>query len=267
MNFNRLIVSMLALLIVGWSVFAVGNRLGWFAPAEIEGEVPEFAKQDSIDTPPAASLSDALGLDEADFVEVGGIKRPKRDFDQTVLDLDAQRTRYLASLPKTGRAPAVSLDANPTVAKLGEELRENPGLHPSKSPLVAAEPFDRAAYQKDPQAYLQLTRPGRVFQSLRPGADVVAIAPLTPIYQEIVQGESVAMSVTAEPGMPVTFHTQQLGEFENRLKTISVAANDQGVARATYQAVTGVRGLVRVMAASPVHSQRVDFTVKVVLPQ
>ena len=112
-----------------------------------------------------------------------------------------------------------------------------------------------------------MTRPARVFQSAQPSEDVDPISSNTEFYQEILQGESVVLEVKAEPKMPVTFHTQQLGEFDNRLKTITVEASEEGIARASYRAVSGVAGLINVMAASPVNSGQLKYIINVNLPE
>ena len=74
------------------------------------------------------------------------------------------------------------------------------------------------------------------------------------------------LKVNAEAGLPVTFYTPDGGEFDNRLKTVTVAANDEGVAETIYSAVTGTAGIVDILAASPAHSGQVRFAVKVELP-
>lgn len=262
----------LVVVLVGLIAFA-GVQRNWFDNQPIAG--PDVRLEQADDKlsaeeiepeAPVDSLADVLGVEEEDLIEVGGVKRPKRDMNSAVIDLDAKRSDYLASLPEVGRAPVVPKDFSPQVAEFVSEISENAGAHPAKSPFFAPKPFDLASYESDPKAYLALVRPGRAFASVKPGAEVEPLVSASPTFREIVQGESVTLKVKASPGMPVTFHTQQLGEFDNRLKTISIAAADDGIAKVTYKAVAGVRGLVRVMAASPVHSGNLKFVVKVSLP-
>ena len=66
--------------------------------------------------------------------------------------------------------------------------------------------------------------------------------------------------------MPVTFYTPHVGHFDNLLTTYSVAADDEGIATATYMAGPGSLGIVDILAASPVHSGQLQFRVKVELP-
>ena len=82
----------------------------------------------------------------------------------------------------------------------------------------------------------------------------------------MIQGEKVILNAKVEPGAPVTFYTPQVGEFENRLTTQSVAANEEGVAAVTYTATEGTLGIVNIMAASPANSGRLNFRVNVSLP-
>ncbi len=122
------------------------------------------------------------------------------------------------------------------------------------------------SYLADPDAYLKQVRPGRVFQSAQPGRGVKRIAAKSRALHRVLQGETTLLEVMVEPGMPVTFYTQQVGEFDNRLSTISVKADGEGVARAHFKA-TNAAGMVNIIAASPVHSEQVEFVVRVLVPE
>ena len=129
-----------------------------------------------------------------------------------------------------GTTQPVRPDANPQAASVGEALKNR--NHPERlSPIITPAPFDLAAYQRNPQAYLNVIEPGRVFQVAQPGPEVPRIAPLSPLAVAIPQGSSTPLQVRVPPGMPVTFTSFDLGRFaENQLTSITVAANDQGVA-------------------------------------
>ena len=180
-------------------------------------------EEDTVEAPAVVappSLSKALGLQEEDMVEVGGVKRPKRDVAEVKkYDSIAVRDKYLASLPKVGTAPTVSKTDSPAAAKLLEEAAEKNGEHRYRSTSSKVAPFDREAFLAAPEEYLVKTRPGRIRQTRSPSPDVVPLRAQSGQYFQVLQGESVFLSAKAEPGMPVTFHTQQLGEFDNRLKT------------------------------------------------
>ena len=230
---------------------------------DVSGD-PESASSDVVRAqhPP---LSESLGVGESDFVEVGGVKRPKRDvaFDKAAKTPPVSEKSIF---PHPGNAPAVGKDANPDVAALHAELaRENP--NPAAiSNLFAPEPFDAKVYAADKEAWLKQVRPGRVFQSAQPGPEVEPIESSSGTFQNVVQGEKVLLEVKASPGSPVTFYTPQVGEFSNRLTTQSVETAEDGIARATYTATAGTQGLVDILAASPVHSGQLRYRVRVSLP-
>jgi len=250
-----------------WGLYLFASHQGWFDPSPlvVNRHVAEPDEPRYVDQP---TLSQALNIDIEDMVKVGGVMRPKRDLagKEPKLDLDGIRAGYLESRSKVGYAPTVAPGDSPAAAQLQKDLADEATRALAMSPLFRPKEFDRDEYLKDKQAYLNLTRPGRVNSALEPGKGVPQIIAAVPNYQEILQGESVILKVESEAGMPVTFHTQQLGEFENRLKTITVEASEQGLAEVKYRAVTGVRGLVTVLAASPVRSGRLKFIIEVKLP-
>ncbi len=160
--------------------------------------------------------------------------------------------------------PVVAGAANPQVASVVEAART--GTHPERrTALAMPAPFDAAAYGKDPQAYLDVCEPGRVFQPAQPGADVVQLGAKSPQYVELADGGSTGLAVRAVPGAPVTFTSFDLGSFSNRLTSITVRANAEGVATATFKAVGTVNDC-NIMAASPLCSGQVTFMVFVPQP-
>ena len=252
-----------------------------------------------------AELAKQLGISEDDLELVGGVWRPKRDiqFDRSVKatgseDSDKPQSvaDFLPKTPQPGIAPRLKGDENAQVAGLLAEIRGNnqedvaattqetapqtndrrvgdQSLQPGDNPRVVSswfkpEAFDREAYLANPEAYLNLIRPSRVFDPAQPGEDVVPLEPISNGFHEILQGEQVVLKVQAEAGMPVAFYTPQVGHFtENQLKSVTVKADDEGIATATFNAATGSMGVVDVMAASPVHSRQLQFRVNVLLPE
>ena len=197
-------------------------------------------------------------------VEIGGIERPARDlnFDQAISkDPALPKSIY----PDPGRAPFLKGDENEQVARLLQEVSNPRGPTEALSTYKLARDFDLEAYRKDPQSYLSKTRPGRVNEPAQPTERVVRIATDMPYYHSLLQGESLNLRAQVTPGMPVTFHAQ-LGEFSNRLKTQTVAADENGIARARYQSGPGTVGPTEILAASPVHSGQLRFIVDVSLP-
>ena len=253
------------LLLLG--VLIVVGAVAWFpdndkiAPVELAEKEDPKPEEKPVKT---QSLSEALGLSEEDMTVVGKVKRPKRDVE--FQKVEPGEDTKVNPLPHPGLAPTVKWNENEQVAGLIKEIAvKNPNPQ-AASVFFGADKFDREAYLNDPKDYNNKIRPGRVFQSAQPGKGVVPIEAAGPTFKSVLQGEKVVLRAKAEPGMPVTFHTNQLGEFENRLKTITVSANEEGVAVATYLAGPGTMGLINILAASPVHSEDIEFMVDVSLP-
>jgi hypothetical protein len=66
--------------------------------------------------------------------------------------------------------------------------------------------------------------------------------------------------------MPVTFYAPRLGLFANKLTTITVQADEEGIAMATYTATPGAQGDVMVLAASPMNSDQAHFSIGITVP-
>jgi hypothetical protein len=227
------------------------------------GIVDNTAEKRVVEKP---SLSETLGVDESDFVEVGGVKRPKRDVAFDAVS-KAPEPSTKSPFRHPGTAPAVPKEANADVSGLYAELDKEKPNKAAVSSLFAPEPFDQKKYEADKQAWLTQIRPGRAFDPAQPSPEVKPIASASKTFQQVVQGEKVLLSVKAEPGSPVTFYTPQVGEFSNRLTSQSVEASPEGIATATFTATAGTQGLVDILAASPVNSGQLKYRVRVVLPE
>jgi hypothetical protein len=198
----------------------------------------------------------------ADRVVIGGIARPASD----ISSFDAPRKEGRVPVKKRqGFSPAVAPSLNESVAQLANNLssRESPNVFSSFAPPAA---FDAEAYRADPKAYLAAIEPGRVFVPAQPGEGVPPIRSEGKRFHRLKQGESVRLKVAAVPGAPVAFASQDLGQFENSLTSITIAANEEGVAEAVYTASGGTIDLVQVLAASPMASGQVQFTIDVAVP-
>ena len=165
-----------------------------------------------------------------------------------------------------GPLPRIAGDLNPEVAKVVEALRS--GENPERlSVLAKPDSFDREAYESDPEEYLSTPEPGRVWQALQPGEGVPHLGITDAASYAIVQGETVPLKVTAIPGAPVTFTSLDLGEFQNRLTTVTVAADADGLAVARFTGTSGTIGSVNVLAASPMTAGQARFRISVVVPR
>ncbi|MFH5806178.1 hypothetical protein [Alienimonas sp. DA493] len=214
------------------------------------------------DDPPLA-LNRPAPDPRAEEVTVGGVRRPLADVRRPPRDPEAGRP---GPPPGYGGRVPIPADANPNARSVAEALRT--GEHPERlSALVPAAPFDRAAYEADPQAYLDVVEPGRVWQSLQPGPDVPRVRRVSPTRSEIEQGESVALRARAAPGAPVTFVSFDIGAFRNRLPVVTVRADDDGLATAVFTATPGTLFDVEILAASPMTSGQLRYLVHVRPPR
>ena len=170
-----------------------------------------------------------------------------------------------ASTATPSIAPSVRPDLNANVASVAEAART--GKYPERlSPLMAPKPFDPATFAANPQAYLDVVEPERVFQSAEPGVDVPVLSAKGTASYEIPVGGSCTLAVVTKPGAPTTFTALDLGTFQNSLTSITVVADAQGVASATYSASGGVIADAQILAGSPGASGQVKFHVFVTTP-
>lgn len=197
------------------------------------------------------------------YVKRGGVWRKETEVANRQTAQELPKTSGLGK--RIGNSPRVDWDANPATRAVSKALEEDndPSL---VSSFIAPEPFDRESYEANPEEYLAIAPPGRIWQAADSGEGVTRIQKASTGYQSVVQGDTVTLKVNAEPGMPVTFYTPDLGEFPNRLKSITVAADEEGVAETQYTATTGTYGEVGILASSPVHSGQARFLVNVNLP-
>lgn len=195
---------------------------------------------------------------------VGGISRPATDVRRPSNTAEATHRRKWGTDDGTKKSlveiPMIKPDANKSVASAYEALMKR--TNPERiSPVFLPAEFNAEEYRKDPQAYLDIHEPGRVFRPAQPGPGVPVLAPLSEQYHRMITGETVTLSVKTEPNMPATFTSFDIGTFDNGLATISVAADKEGVAKATLHATPGKTGEVNILAASPVATEKVEFRV------
>lgn len=209
------------------------------------------------------STRDDVGADPG-YVMVGGVRRKVTDVKPTER-VGLEEDTELDQMLDPGNSPAVPADANPQTRSVAEALRTR--KHPERlSPMIPPKPFDAEAFQANPQAYLDVVEPGRVFQVAQPGPGVPPLRRLSPGYQGVTQGDTVMLRVKTTPGSPVSYTAFDLGAFENRLTSISVQADEQGIAQAEFRATPGTVEDVHILAGSPGASGQVRFTVNVQLP-
>lgn len=228
----------------------------WLRPADPGPAVPR-QRGIAAHEPPAAGA--------ADWIEIGGVRRPVKD-----LRAAGQLQPPAAGSPPVGEnrvgvSQPVPADANPMVASLVEAQRTR--QHPERiSSFIHPKPFDADAYRQDPQAYVNVVEPGRVWQPAQPGPGVPRLIHLSRTLVEIEQGETVSLRVKAIPEAPVTFTSFDLGAFQNRLASITVQADAEGIAVARFTGTPGTYNAVNILVASPLTSGQLKFIVNVRVP-
>lgn len=233
------------------------------------GAIAVFAMNRSDSTPSDQSDNNADATEVASSVDkpgqvvVGGIPRPATDVKLPTGESNTEKRE----VPKVrqGFSPAIDPNANPQVAAIAEALktREKPNQFSS---FVPPEPFDVEAYKANPEAYLATVEPGRVYAPAQPADGVPVINAVGKRFHRLRQGESVRLRVSALAGAPVSFSSSRLGQFDNQLTSITVRAGEDGVAEATFTASGGTIDEVPILAASPMASGQVSFTLLVSVP-
>ncbi|MEK7415904.1 MAG: hypothetical protein AAB263_21590, partial [Planctomycetota bacterium] len=120
------------------------------------------------------------------------------------------------------------------------------------TPLVAPKPFDRAAWERDPQAYVNVVEPGRVSQASEDVNAPVIAALDGHRLPRVALGSLTVMRVQAAPYAPVSWVTTSGGVFtESKVGAVTVRADAHGVAQVTFYATPGLTGATSILAASP----------------
>jgi len=253
---TKALYGILSVGIVGVLFAGVAYKQGWLPAPNFDAAASEIVNDETAKKPTQVP-------DEHQVV--GGVLHPPGDLaSQEAISPSGDSPSQSGSHGKA--IPAMfSFDENEAIAGLVRDMQSGQ-VPESQTSLILPEEFDKEGYLADPEAYLKQIRPGRVFQSAQPGPDVKRIAAKTRALHCLVHGETTLLEVLVEPGMPVTFYTQQVGEFDNRLSTISVKSGDDGVARAYFKA-TSAAGMINIIAASPVHSEQVEFAIRVSAPE
>ena len=212
-------------------------------------------------TEPAAQAQVGAATEEGDTVVVGGVRRPSTDVQPVdTTDLPPATSPY-----DPGKMERIDPNANIHVRSVVEAAREKK-LPERLSVLHQPRPFNLQEYLLNKPAYLDVVEPGRVFQPAQPAIGVSRLEALSSRRHKINQGESVPLSAKTLPDMPVTFTSFDLGAFENKLTSITVAADATGVATAVFTGTPGTYNDVHILAASPVSSGQAKFIIHVVPP-
>lgn len=200
-----------------------------------------------------------------EFVTIGGVKRPASDVRRNPRE-SLEKSNKTVTEFDPGRTPKVPSDANPQVRSI-MEARKTGKFPERRTPLISPKPFDPVAYKNNPSTYLNTVEPGRVWQPAQPGPGVTRIKSESPKLVEMEQGQTVVLRVRVTPGAPVTFTSLDMGSFTNQLNSITVAANQKGLAETSFLATPGTINQVSVLAASPLTSGQLTYNLFVTPPK
>ena len=146
-----------------------------------------------------------------------------------------------------------------TVEEIARVKHASAVAHPHDHPN-----FHRAAYLADPASYLSKVAGSRVYEVANPAADVASLTPAGPTGFSAPTNGEVTLAAKTEPGCPTTFVTFGLGEFPaSGLQSVTVAADDQGIARTQFRISPGTVGNCLVLAGSPVCANTLSFLITV----
>lgn len=259
MNKSVKVVVVLGLVLIGALSFMLlqSNRKTSDSSNSANGKQQHKANQKTkkpvVDKSKAKIASDPLSIDRENKEENG----PEEDPEETEIK------------NPWGNTPVVSADATPQTKAFAEIVRSEKGLS-RLSAIGDVETFDAGRYQKDAgyrKAYLSRPVGARVFAPAQPGSAVSHIKRTSPRYVRLIQGETAILKVKSVPSMPVTFSSFDLGRFQkSQLTTVTVEADEKGVATATFESPQGSAGDITVVAASPVATGQVRFLVNISLP-
>lgn len=256
---TKSLYGVLSVTIIGVLFVGVAYNQGWF---HRQPNVQNAKLKNGSQDPDSKALQQPA---PDGFRWVGGVLRPITDIQERK-PLELPKIGAEAIGKRMGRSPVLEPDTNPNTRSVAEAL-QNPSQYPERlNPLFPAKDFDPDAFRADPESYLSVVEPGRIWQSLPRGDGVKSIKRRSPLYQNVIQGETVSLRVQAAPASPVTFHSFDLGHFTNSLTTISVQADGDGIASVDFTASTGTFGELNILASSPQNSGQANFVVNVSLP-
>ncbi len=262
-----------ALALVLLAGFGVWHLTRATAPKTVA--VKDLPKGKVLSVTPSAGYAPELTDAEREILRTGPVESDKDSVRRHALAMaklqpDPMDRRFLeqyavANLDGYGVGQPIA-ERTPQLRSVIDAMRS--GKNPERlSAVFAPKPFDPVAYRADPKAYLDIVEPGRVFQAKAPSPETPRIEPLSPYFQEVKQGDAVALSVKATPGYPVTFTSFALGAFaESGMTTVTVQADAAGVATVHFRGVSGTVMESDVLASCPMTSGQARFKLNTLIP-
>jgi hypothetical protein len=176
---------------------------------------------------------------------------------------ELREVAYELADPQPSFQPAPKMAAQARANLKSIQAARETGEYPERlDPSIVPAPFPRDKWVGDPQVYLNVVEPGRVWQSsTSPSADPLRAGGPTEVV--LPHGDRARLAVNGVSGAPVTFTSFDGGAFDNGLSSITVRTGDDGMATAAFTATPDTGSVVNVVAASPYSSGVVQFTVQV----
>ena len=247
-NRSFTIVLVLSVLGICFAMAGFNNRWWGFLDRTIAKSEPENGEREE-------EIPDG-------FVKHGGVIRPKTD----VFGRENRKRGPSKEPYHPGLTPVVNRNTNGNTKSLSK-TEGSKELAKNRSMMQVPEPFDLEEYQKDPHKYINDVVAGRVWQPMKPSPNTPSIQRVGRYRHRVIQGESVILEVQATPGMPVHFASERLGQFENQLPTITIKADENGLATTTFKLSSGTRDYVDLVASSPVHSGYARWLIEIGQPR
>ena len=186
----------------------------------------------------------------------------KRSTGASVAERQHTAAKHLSSSPASAAVnsnPVVSPATMPHITQQTSQqqavvaawtTKTKPWLYDMNTTLPA---FDEAEYWADPAAYVAVAAPGRVFQTLPvTSVDTPHTYVSNGYHQALIHGEQATISVQVPPNAPVNFLAASGGIFaESSLGYVSVQANANGHAHATFVPDKGTVNVVPILVSSP----------------
>ncbi len=225
----------------------------------------------SIELPEHAE--DGLAIDRRfQSMVVGGVERPISELEtgpRVAAFENRKQSRQISranggdgEFDPVGISPTFTGKENESIKLVAEAVRT--GSSPERlTPMILPHPFDQSAFESTPEKYLIGVEPGRVWQAAHPGPGVLPLRAGSPERATIKQSESVRLVVRTVAGAPATFTAFDSGSFENLAASITVMADGQGLASASFTGTSGTVGSSNILAASPLSSGQIHFIVEV----
>lgn len=142
--------------------------------------------------------------------------------------------------------------------------RVDPAIAAARSPSLPPPAWDAAAYRRDPHAYLEQVYPARANQTAAPAAETPFLVAEGGTAFTVAPLGAAVLRTRGEPWMPVTFTSWGLGAFQrNGLTSVTVPADADGLASATWVATAGTVGNASIIAGSPTRAGQVGFLIRI----